>query len=230
MKRVVFLLGAFFLLVLGSAANASLMAVWDFGPDSTNYTLVPQYEYVSGVPTLAAGNADYDDNGGNGVAFTDAAGNYHDAGQALHWSDVSKSGDVNNAYITITINTTGWQDMAIRWDYDSDNSGGKRGPVRFDLDYAVGSGDWINILNNEAITRDEAWHEFSYDLSSLTAINNQSSVQFRINDLQEAEGQESGDYWQDNIQLIGVSVPEPLSVAFLALGGVALLSKRPKQK
>jgi hypothetical protein len=227
MKRAIALGGVVFLLALGSVANASLMAVWDCGPNSTHYTLVPQYEYVSGVPTLAAGNADYDNNGGDGVEFTDAAGNSHDAGQALHWNDVSKSGG-DDAYIIITIDTTGWQDMSIRWDYMSDNSGNKRGPVRFDLDYAVGSGNWINILNNEAITRDEAWHEFSYDLSSLTAINNQSSVQFRINDIKEDASKPDGDYWQDNVQLTGV--PEPFTAVLLALGGVALLSKRSKQK
>ncbi len=230
MKRAIALVGVFLLLALGSVANANLMAVWDFGPNKDNYTLVPQFEFVSGVPTLAAGNADYDTDGGNGVAFTDAAGNSHAEGQALHWDDVSKSGDVNDAYITITIDTTGWQDMAIRWDYKSDNSGGKRGPVRFDLDYAVNSGDWVEIVNNYAITRDEAWHEFSYDLSSLTAINNRSSVQFRIDDLQEAEGEESGDYWQDNVQLTGSVVPEPFSAVLLALGGLTLLRKRPKQK
>lgn len=224
MKRMLVFWGVVFLLALGSSANANLMVVWDFGPDSSNYTLVPQFEYVSGVPALAAGNADYDADGGNGVAFTDAGGNSHIDGQALHWNDVSKSGG-NDANIIITIDTTGWQDMSIRWDYKSDASGGKQGPVRFDLDYAVGSGDWINILNNQAITRDEAWHEFSYDLSSLTAINNQSSVQFRINDIKENDIKD-GDYWQDNIQLTGV--PEPLSIAFLALGGIALLRKRPK--
>ncbi|MDD5063257.1 MAG: hypothetical protein PHQ35_00675 [Phycisphaerae bacterium] len=223
MKRLIFLLGVVFLLVLASAANANLMAVWDFGPSSDYYTLVPQYEYVSGVPTLDAGNADYDDNGGNGVEFTDAAGNYHIAGQALHWGDVSKSGD-NDAYIIITINTTGWQDMSIRWDYMSDNSGDKTGPVSFDLDYQVDDGEWTNIVDNYAITRDDAWHQFSYDLSSLTAINNQPSVQFRINDFDENDL--SGDYWQDNIQFTGV--PEPMSIAFLALGGIALLRKRTK--
>ncbi len=115
------------------------MSVWDFGPDSANYTLVPQYEFVSGVPTLTAGGADYDTNGGNGVGFTDAAGNIHTAGQGLHWNDVS--GTANDAYIIITIDTTGWQNMAIRWDYMSDNTGGKKGPVSFDLDYVVGSGE-----------------------------------------------------------------------------------------
>jgi hypothetical protein len=222
MKRLIVLLGVVFFLALGSIANADLMAVWTFGPNSTNYTLVPQYEYAQGTPVMTAGGADYDDNGGNGVEFTDAGGNFHIAGQELHWGDVSGSAD--DAYVIITIDTTGWHDMAIRWDYKSDNTGTKKGPVSFDLDYAVGSGDWINIVDNYAITRDDNWYQFSYDLSSLTAINNQSSVQFRINDLNENDL--NGDYWQDNVQLTGV--PEPLSVAFLALGGVALLRKRTK--
>jgi hypothetical protein len=218
MKRIA-LVGMVFLLALGSIASATLpvVAFWDFGPNSTNYTLAPQ----DGSGVMTAGGADYDADGGNGVAFLGYA-----AGQAIHWTDVSKSGG-DDAYIIIAIDTTGWQDMSIRWDYMSDSSGGKQGPVRFDLDYAVGSGDWINILNNEAITRDGTWHEFSYDLSSLTAINNQSSVQFRINDIKEDDIKD-GDYWQDNIQLTGVSVPEPLSIAFLALGGLALLKKRQK--
>lgn len=225
MKRIA-LGGMVFLLALGSVANADLMSVWTFGPNSTNYTLVPQYEYVQGTPVMTAGGADYDTDGGNGVAFTDAGGNSHAKGQALHWSDVSKSGG-DDAYIIIAIDTTGWQDMSIRWDYFSDNTGTKKGPVRIDLDYAVGSGDWINIVNNYTITRDDAWHQFTYDLSSLTAINNQSSVQLRVNDIKE-DTIKDGDYWQDNIQLTGTSVPEPLSIAFLALGGAALLRKRQK--
>jgi hypothetical protein len=225
MKRVVVLVGVVFLLALGSVANASLMAVWDFGPNKDNYTLVPQYEYAEGIPVMTAGGGDYDTDGGNGIDFIDAAGNSHAAGQALHWNDVSKSSD--NAYIIIAIDTTGWQDMAIRWDYMSDNTG-KKGPVSFDMDYKVGSGDWINIVNNYAITRDDAWHQLSYDLSSLTAINNQSSVQFRVSDFDH--GDSSGDYWQDNVQLTGTAVPEPFSAVLLALGGAALLRKRPKQE
>lgn len=226
MKRLIVLLGVVFLLALGSVANAfPLMVVWDFGPDSSNYTLAPQYDYTGGS-TLTAGNADYDGNGGDGVDFTDADGIFHAAGQALHWNDVSKSGD-NDAYIIITTNITLWYDISIRWDYKSDNTGDKTGPVSFDLDYQVGGAGWINILDNYAITRDDAWHEFNYDLSNL-GINCQPSVQFRINDFDEDDL--SGDYWQDNVQLTGTSVPEPMSIAFLALGGVALLRKRPKQK
>ncbi|MFA5239491.1 MAG: PEP-CTERM sorting domain-containing protein [Phycisphaerae bacterium] len=223
MRRAIALGGVFLLLVLSSTASAELMAVWTFGPNSTEYTLVPQYEYVSGVPTLAAGNADYDLNGGDGTAFIDAAGNSHIDGQALHWNDVSKSGD-NDAYIIITIDTTGWQDMAIRWDYMSDNGGDKTGPVSFDLDYQIGDSGWIGILDNCAITKDDLWHEFSYDLSLLTAVNNLPSVQFRIDDFDENDL--SGDYWQDNIQITGTPIPEPISAVLFALGGAALLRKR----
>lgn len=221
-KKVFALLSLTILLAMSTPASGTLMSVWDFGPDSGNYTLVPQFEFVSGVPTLTAGGADYDLDGGNGIAFTDAAVNSHIAGQALHWNDVS--GTANDASIIITIDTTGWQDMAIRWDYFSDNTGGKKGPVSFSLDYQVDSSGWIGILGDQPITRDDAWHIFSYDLSSLTAINNQSSVQFRINDFNHNDL--NGDYWQDNIQLTGTPIPEPFSVILFALGGAALLRKR----
>ncbi len=211
MKRLIVSLGVVFLLALGSTANANwVIASWDFGPSSDYYTLVPQY----GNGTMTAGNADYDTNGGDGVT-----------GQALHWNDVSKSGD-NDAYIIITVDATLWYDMSIRWDYKSDNTGDKKGPVSFDLDYQIGDAGWINILDNYAITRDDAWHEFSYDLSSVGYIDCQPSVQFRINDFDENDL--SSDYWQDNVELTGASVPEPFTAVLLALGGVALLRKRTK--
>jgi hypothetical protein len=195
------------------------MSVWDFGPDQANFTLVPQFENVSGIPTLVFGGADFDINGGNGTAFTDAAGNSHIAGQCLHWNDVSKSGG-NNAYIILTIDTTGWQDMSIRWDYKSKDAT-KKGPDSFDLDYVVGNGSWVNILNNYGIIRDGAWHEFSYDLSSITGIDNQSSVQFRINDFNQNDL--NGDYWQDNIQMTGT--PEPATLLLLGLGAMLMRRK-----
>jgi len=221
MRKVIALLDLVFLLALSSPANATLMAIWDFGPDAPRYTLDPTAYNVSVQPSLAAGNADYDDNGKDGTAYTDAAGILHVAGQAVGWDDVSGAG-ADDAYLTITINTTGWQDMWIRWDYFSDNTGGNKGPVSFDFAYKVGAGSWVTLLNNQAIVRDDAWHEFRYDMSAIAAIENQASVEFRIDDLDNND--DDGNFKLDNLEVTGV--PEPCTIALLGLGGLALLRRR----
>jgi len=209
------------LLALSSQTNAdlNLMAIWDFGPDASGYTLVPQYEYVTGTPTLFASGAEYDIDGKDGCPFTDHAGILHAGGQAAAWDDVS--GTASDAEWIMTINTTGWQDIVIRWDYLSDATGDNQGPISFDFDYKIGDGSWVNILNNHLITRDDFWHEFNYDFSLITAIENQPLVSFRVNDLDQDDL--NGDYKFDNLQLTGV--PEPGSFLLLAFGGLALMRK-----
>jgi hypothetical protein len=223
MKNIILPTVVAVLSAISSSYGTESMAIWDFGPNASGYTLVPQYEYVTGTPTLAASGADYDSDGKDGCPFTDYAGNYHDEGQAVAWNDVS--GTDSDAEWIMTINTTGWQDMAIRWNYLSDASGGNQGPVSFDFDYKIADGDWVEILNNHSIIRDDAWHEFSYDLSFITAIENQSVVSFRVNDLDQDDL--DGSYRFDNLQIIGV--PEPGSIFLLTLGGWILMlkSKRP---
>ena len=191
-----------------SPAKADLMVIWDFGPDAIHYTLNPAVENVVGIPVMTAGGAEYDPDGKNGIAFTDAAGIPHPAGQAVAWDDVS--GTESDAEWTIRIDTTGWQDMVIRWDYFSDNTGGNRGPVSFDLEYRVGGADWSVILNNQPIIRDDAWHPFTYDLSGIVGIDNQPDVEFRVDDLDQAD--ENGDYRFDNLQLTGSPILSQLTL------------------
>jgi len=222
-KVIVLVLTALVLLpALSGLAKADLMAIWDFGPNASGYTLRPRLQdwYVDEEPTLMVSGADYDADGGNGVAYTNAAGNPHIAGQCAHWNDVS--GTVSDAEWVMTINTTGWQDMTIRWDYVSDATGGNQGPTSFDFAYRVGAGSWVPILNNRAITRDDIWHEFSYDLSSITAIEGQFSVRFRVDDLDQAD--DNGDYKFDNLELTGV--PEPCSIALLGIGVLMALTRK----
>jgi hypothetical protein len=223
MKKLILPTAFVILQVLSSQTNAdlNLMAIWDFGPNADGYTLVPQYEYVIGTPALVASGAEYDSNGKDGCEFTDYAGNHHDEGQAVAWNDVS--GTDSDAEWIMTINTTGWQDMVIRWDYLSDATGGNQGPTSFDFDYKIGDGSWENILNNHLIIRDDTWHEFSYDLSLITAVENQPLVSFRVNDLERGSPSPDGDYKFDNLQLVGL--PEPGSFLLLAFGSLVLMRK-----
>lgn len=220
MKKAIVLMTFVFLLALNGRAGADLMAVWDFGPDAPHYTEAVAVENVIGTPTLSVSGADYDIDGKNGIAYTDAAGNPHAPGQAVAWDDVS--GAASDAEWRMSINTTGWQDMSIRWDYLSDNTGNNRGPTSFDFAYKVGLGNWVPILNNQAITRDDNWHVFSYDLSSITAIEGRSDVWFRVDDLNRNDL--NGDFKFDNLELTGV--PEPCSVVLLGIGALVAFTRR----
>ncbi len=194
MRKVVASLVLVFLLALGGTANADLMAIWDFGPDSSNYTEDVTTERVIGVPTLSLSGGDIDDDGKNGTAYTDAEGTFHAAGQGAAWDDVKVTGA--DAEWIITINTMGWENIAIRWDYKSEKS------PSFDLEYEVGgSGQWIRILNNHPITDDWSWHSFRYDLSSISAIEDNPAVRLRMLDL-DRDGNDKFVF--DNLELTGV--------------------------
>jgi hypothetical protein len=214
MKNATVLLALIFLAASSSPSGAALMAIWDFGPSSAYYTENVTAENVIGVPTLSIFGGEKDINGKNGVAYVDAAGVHHDAGQAGAWDDVKVSGP--DAEWILTINTTGWADISIRWDYRSEQT------PSFDLHYRVGGATvWSDVLADWPIIADDAWHSFSCDMSYLSAIENQPIVEFRVEDMELAG---NGRFIFDNLELTGV--PEPGTVLLFGLGGVALLRKR----
>ncbi len=195
---------------------AGLMAIWDFGPDSTGYTEDVTISNVTGVPTIVLSGGEIDDNGKDGTAYTDAAGNLHSDGQASAWNDIKVDGP--DATWTLTINTTGWSDLTIRWDYKA----WEPETDSFDLDYKVGGiGDWVEILNNESIVGDETYHSFSYDLSSIANIENQSIVEFRFYDL-DRNGNKKFAF--DNLEITGV--PEPTTFMLFGMAGLFLLKRQ----
>jgi hypothetical protein len=214
MRKVIVLFALVFLVVLVNPTDAALMAIWDFGPSSAYYTENVTAENVIGVPTLVLSGGEKDINGKNGVAYVDAAGVHHDAGQAGAWDDVKVSGP--DAEWILTINTTGWTDISIRWDYRSEQT------PSFDLHYRVGGATvWSDVLADWPITADDAWHSFSCDMSYLSAIEGQPIVEFRVEDMELAG---NGRFIFDNLELTGV--PEPCTIALLALGGIVLIRKR----
>lgn len=204
----------------GQAGATSLMAIWDFGPNAPNYSEVVTAENVIGVSTLVLDGGQIDINGKNGTGYTDTAGIWHEAGQAGAWEDLRVAGGKDAEWI-MTINTTSWEDMMIRWDCKAWDANTRS----FDLDYRIGgSGVWTEILNNEqGLVGDETYQSFSYDLSSITAIENQAIVEFRFYNLDRYG---NGKFAFDNLELSGAVIPEPTSIFLLGLGGLAFLRKR----
>jgi hypothetical protein len=214
MKRmvVVAILGVSFNSVMG----AQQMAIWDFGDSSAYYTELPTAENVIGTPTLVLSGGEKDNNGKNGVVYIDVAGVSHIAGQAAAWEDVKVDGP--DADWIVTLNTTGWQDISVRFDYKAWDPT----TTSFDLDYRLSETDlWIEILNNESITADGAFHSFSYPL--LSDIDNQPTVQLRFYDLDE-NGNDKFAF--DNLEFSGTQIPEPATILLFGLGVSAILRKR----
>ena len=65
-----------------TSASATQMAIWDFGPNAAGYTTNPTAENLVAMPTLVLSGGTLDPDGKDGVAYTDAAGVSHAAGQA----------------------------------------------------------------------------------------------------------------------------------------------------
>lgn len=196
----------------------SVLAVWDFGDNKDTYTENPAYYNTIVSPTLTLSGSDVDTNGKDGIAYTDAAGIAHIAGQAAAWDDINKSGSENDAALFITLDTTNFTDLSIRWDYKSELA------VSFDFAYRLSAdGDWIFLADNQPITPgwdDDQWYSVTLDLS---AVGNQSYVELRLDDLVEGPGNDK--FAIDNIEITGV--PEPATLMLAGLGGIIMrLRKR----
>lgn len=213
-RRIGLTLGIF---VWASSAVADVVvAYWDFGPDAAGYSEAARIGNMNGVPSLTGMSAGtgYDADGQVGVAFVDAAGTNHNAGQALTWG--SGVNDGNQEWI-LDIDLTGYQKLQIRWDYRSTGTG----PSSAELEYKVGAGSWESI-DSVVFSTDSAYHMYERDLSSISTIDNQSSVQFRLSNFSGGSGR--GTHRIDNLQLS--AIPEPAVAAFIALTGLGALVVR----
>lgn len=215
-KRLIELVLGIFALANSAAVADVVVAYWDFGPDASGYTEAARIGNMNGAPTLTGMSAGtgYDADGQVGAAFVDVAGTNHNAGQALTWG--SGVNDDNQEWI-LDIDLTGYQELQIRWDYRSTGTG----PSGAELEYKVGAGSWESI-ESIVLSADSDYHTYERDLASISAIENQPSVQFKLSSF--SGGSRSGTHRIDNLQLS--AIPEPAVAAFIALTGLGALVVR----
>jgi len=207
-------------LCFSAAASASQMAIWTFDdPSGGTDAVKTTHALLQGTPTITLLLADIDDNGKGGTGYTDVETVLHDTTKAAAWDDVAKSGDNDGQWIC-AINTTGFEDISVRFDF----MGNIDDPIEsLDLDYRINGGEWIEVENNYAINGTDVWKIFSYDYSAVGAIENQTLVELRFDDLDA--GDSNGSFRFDNFEVTG-TVPEPATLALLGLGGLLLRKRR----
>jgi hypothetical protein len=126
--------------------------------------------------------------------------------------------------------------IMISWDQTSSATGPGFGLLQYNTDgstFTAFGGDYPILVNGTPHTSwgttppRSAFYTFTVDLSSITALNNAPNVYFRLVDdsTTAAGGGTVGTAGTDRVDNFSVNVvPEPSALAFVGLGGLALLA------
>ncbi len=147
-------------------------------------------------------------------------------------------------YWQFEVSTVGLSGEILNWDQTSSTTG----PQQFILQYSTDGttftpfGSTLLVASNAApnavwnSTTSSAIYHFSVDLSSVTALDNQTTDFFRIVDGSTiSEGGNGGVVAAggtdrvDNFTVTAAAVPEPSAVALVGAGLIALLAVRPRR-
>lgn len=123
----------------------------------------------------------------------------------------------NGMAIILEVSTLGFTDISVSWAQRGTSTG-------FDsrtFDYSLDGSSWTNF-GTDLGDLTSTWEVQSYDLSAVSAIENQSTVFFRI--VLDGATNSSGNNRFDNITIAGV--PEPSAFLISSIGGLVLLRRR----
>lgn len=200
------------ILVSTSTASAGLIASWTF-ETSPPAVVNNSSTYPNPIPAnLGSGNA----SGVHASANTDwstPAGN----GSATSFSSNNWSiGD----YYQFQVSSLGMENLAFSWDQTRSATG----PASFSLQYST---DGTSFTNFFAYTVPDiavgGWRHFTQSFSAISALNNDSSVFFRLTATSAPSNVAAGTNRIDNISIS--AVPEP-STFLLGLVGMSVFGVR----
>jgi hypothetical protein len=245
MKKIILLIAIGSVLNLDYARASVILANWTFETytasataTATGPTLLAEAGLGAGVAVAtgvhASSSAVWSSPAGNGSAKSFSANN---------WT----VGD----YYQFRASSLGYSGISLRWD----QTGSSTGPTNFSLLYSTDSGANFTqfatyavvkstgtLINYSDSTTGGSWlstktatnTSFSYDFSSITGLDSNSNIVFRLAQLNNITTGSStvantGTGRIDNV-IITASVPEPSTGALLVLGGAALVAVRSLRK
>ena len=245
MKKIILLLAIASVLNLDCARASVVLANWTFETyNAANST-------GANGPTLFA-------EAGLGAGVAVATGVH--ASSSATWSNPGGNGSVESFsvntwavgdYFQFSTSSLGYSGISLGWD----QTGSSTGPTNFSLLYSTDSGANFtqfatyavvkstgSLINFSDSTTGSGWSStktaintsFSYDFSSITGLNNNSNIVFRLSQRDNITTgattvAAAGTGRIDNV-IITASVPEPSSGALLVLGGVSLVAIRSLRK
>jgi len=171
----------------------------------------------------------------------------HHASSATVWSSPTGNGSSHSLaannwsvgdYFQFRLDAAGFSAVVLDWDQASSNTG----PRDFVLQYSTDNSTYtqfdgtLSVLANASIGTRTFWttgnyqsdYHFSLDLSAVSAIENQSTVYFRLvdNSNSSANGASVSTSGTSRIDNFTFVVPEPSTLVLVSLGFAALLANR----
>ncbi len=223
MKKILYPATIAALTLSAMSAQAVVIANWTF-ETSIPLTAGPFAPEVGAGSALGvhAGAATYSSPAGNGSSHSFS-------------SNTWAIGD----YYQFSVSTLGLSNISLTFDQTSSNTG----PRDFGVFYSTNGvsftqfGADYQVLPNAApnptwnATTSSPIYTFNYDLSSVTSLNNVSTVTFRLQNTTTVAANgttvaATGTDRVDNVIVQTQAVPEPASMAVLGLGVVALIRRR----
>ncbi|MES2438348.1 MAG: hypothetical protein V4584_04755 [Verrucomicrobiota bacterium] len=225
---------------LSGISHATTIAFWDFNDHPTLPSQVVQviHNASTGAGILYQQKAEIELDGKTGVDYANAGEGLNAiAGKGMGWDDVAKSGSTDDGEFFITFSTFNFNSIVVSFDIKGNLDAGE-GIQSFDLKYALtaldnnaaftgtstgasgsikvfAGGLNTSVYNNQAVSTSDVYTRVSFDLSSITALNNQNYVALRFDDWKEGNALSI-----DNLLITGIAVPEPTTAL---LGGITLL-------
>jgi hypothetical protein len=211
---------------------AATIAGWTFetsvpggaGTTSTSATIgpiTPEIGSGSAAGVHAAGTTQWSNPAGNGSNES--------------WSsNVWASGD----YYQFQVDATNMQNIMVS--FDQTRSG--TGPNAFDISYSTDGSSFTNFGSytlagttwSATSAATVAGNSFAFDFSSITALNNDNSIFFRLvsNGLNSSGGAvaSTGTARVDNVFIQGSAIPEPASVGLMSVAAAAAMTRRRPKK
>ena len=218
MKRI---LGLVYLVFTASLANASVViADWTFeGPNTTSFG--NNYTYgAADIGTVASSASEHHASASTTWSFSVGNGSLQGL-DSTRWAV--------NDYYQFTVSTAGYNSISISFD----QMGSSTGPGKFIFEYST-DGSTFSSFGGDYTVKSPGWNSsssttlstFTENLTSISGLNNNSAVVFRLVDdstISEGNGGVTtvGTSRLDNFIVNGISVvPEPAEWGLISAVGL----------
>jgi hypothetical protein len=221
------------LFLMSVTAEAAMLAGWTF---ETNTPPSPAVSGATG-PSITAEVGSGSISGVHADAssqWSTAAGYGSDNSfQATRWGTTE---DQTGNYWQFSTSSLNYQDIMVSFQAGSSNFG----PRDFKLQYSTDGSAFIDVSGGSYAVPayGSTWDPgtssafvFSFDLSAITALNNDASIYFRLVQTSNVSANGStvttgGNSRLDNVIISGTLIPEPATLGLLGAGLLCLVRRR----